>query len=122
MDPDFDVEDWSVKACGRWFLCSLPSALLTFAMCCFVPKLEVMIGIMTSVIAPMSQIVMPAIIVFVGARKSLLQKVLRRYEWGVLLFAFCMGAAVVSVGISSTLYYLIHIDFSGDFFCSVVAG
>lgn len=122
VDPTLNVEDWSIKTCVRWFLCSLPSALITFAMCCFVPKLEVMMGIMTSAIAPMSQIIMPATIVFVGARKCLLHKVLQRYEWAILLLSFCAGAFVVCVGLSSTFYYLIHIDFSGDFFCTIVAG
>merc|ERR1712070_570517 len=62
LNPSYDVNDWSLKACGKWFCYSTPSVLVSFVMLCFIPKLASLSGLMTAFVVPFSQIMGPAVL------------------------------------------------------------
>merc|ERR1712176_371521 len=124
VDPRFDPSDWSVKACSKWFLYSLPSFMVTFLMLCFVPNLSSLVGLMTAFVVPFSQLIGPATLIFVAARKGMSRDRLGLFDWLIVLMGLGVGATMLVVGGASTIKSIFFSGplIQGDFFCKAVAG
>jgi amino acid permease len=123
LNPDFDINDWSLKACGKWFCYSTPSLLVSFVMLCFIPKLASLSGLMTAFVVPFSQIMGPAVLASMAARKGLLRRRLRLAETCLIVVAVAAGVVLLVLGSSATIYSIFwRTTFEGNFFCDQVAG
>merc|ERR1712216_995978 len=61
FEPGFDESDFSMGACGRWFLYSLPGNLSAVLLICFVPHLETLVGVITATCATSGSFIVPAL-------------------------------------------------------------
>lgn len=123
IDPGFNPHDWSKQACLKWFLYSLPSSTIAFLMLCFIPDLSTLVGLMTAFVVPFSQIIGPAVLTIMAARKGLLGYKLSLGDWVLFVCAFIVGALMLVVGGSSTIYTIFwKTKLEGNFFCDAVAG
>merc|ERR1712187_655551 len=123
LNPDFDVNDWSLKACGRWFCYSTPSLLVSFVMLCFIPKLASLSGLMTAFVVPFSQILGPATLSLMASRNGLLKRRLRVAEKVLIMVSLLVGVLLLGLGSSATIYSIFwRTTFEGNFFCDQVAG
>lgn len=122
MAPGFDVDDWSIAGCAKWFLYSLPSLFVSLLMLCFIPKLESLSGLMTAFVVPLSQIIGPATILLFASRQGKLGHPLSKREKAAIFFGFVEGTFMFVVGSMATIYSIFVLtDYSGNFFCEVVA-
>jgi hypothetical protein len=123
LNPNFDVNDWSPKACGRWFCYSTPSLLVSFLMLCFIPKLASLSGLMTAFVVPFSQIMGPATLSYMACRKGLLRRRLTLAENCLLIVSGLVGIMLLVLGSIATIYNIFwKTTFQGNFFCDQVAG
>lgn len=124
IDPNFNPQDWSAKACAKWFLYALPSFTITFLMLCFVPNLNSLVGLMTAFVVPFSQLLGPATLTLVAARKGMLGSRLRLHDWIAVLMGCGVGTTMLVLGGASTINSIFFSGplIKGDFFCKAVAG
>jgi len=123
LNPGFDVNDWSLKACGKWFCYSAPSLLVSLLMLCFIPKLASLSGLMTAFVVPFSQIMGPAVLSFIACRKGILERRLTTAENCLLLVSGLVGITLLVLGATATIYSIFwRTQFQGNFFCDQVAG
>merc|ERR1712070_223559 len=119
----FDVDDWSLKACAKWFCYSTPSLLVSFLMLCFIPKLASLSGLMTAFVVPFSQIMGPALLSLLASRKGLLRRRLTLAENVLMMVSLLVGLLLLGLGASATIYSIFwRTTFEGNFFCDQVAG
>jgi hypothetical protein len=122
LNPGFDANDWSLRACGKWCCYSSPSLLVSFAMLCFIPKLASLSGLMTAFIVPFSQIMGPAVISVLASRKGLLGRRLVLAEKLLMVVSILVGILLLALGSSATVYSIFwRTTFEGNFFCDQVA-
>jgi len=123
LNPNFDVNDWSLKGCTKWLSYSTPSLLVSFLMLCFIPKLDSLSGLMTAFVVPFSQIMGPAWLSFMACRKGLLKRRLTIAEKCLLVVSGLVGVMLLVLGASATIYSIFwDTHFHGNFFCEQVAG
>eukprot|EP00931_Biecheleriopsis_adriatica_P050694 TRINITY_DN29374_c0_g1_i2.p1 TRINITY_DN29374_c0_g1~~TRINITY_DN29374_c0_g1_i2.p1 ORF type:complete len:207 (-),score=37.70 TRINITY_DN29374_c0_g1_i2:22-642(-) len=123
LDPSIDIHDFRPKTRAKWFFVTLPSLLTTLLLMCFVPKLTVLAGLLTSFVIPAAQLVLPALAAVGASRKGLLGRLLTTHELLAITLGLNMGLLMIVAGGSSTVYSIVfRTSYQGDFFCELVAG
>jgi hypothetical protein len=61
FEPSFDKKDFSLKACCRWLVYSMPANICAIVLICFVPQLETLVGVITATCVTLGSLTLPAL-------------------------------------------------------------
>lgn len=124
LDPGIDLDKWDAQTRWKWFSISFPPLMLSLVMCCVIPELTNLCGIVTALVIPVAQMVVPAVTGLIASRKNMLGgRTLSISEIIAITLGINMGLFMFVFGGISTLYSVVFLtSYEGNFFCDLVAG
>jgi len=135
--PDFNMEDYSASGCLKWAVISAASFLLSLALATMMPRLQTLVGLISSLCIPTSQLIIPSVLLLWGNKKhavleddivdevKLLEQsnaltVDRIIDESVMYgVALCVGIVMVISATTATIYNIANTSYEGDFFCTL---
>merc|ERR1719336_1740276 len=66
-----DIDDFICVGSVRWALITLPGLAITVALALLVPNMETLLGLLTAVVVPLSQLILPSFLMVFAAGKHL---------------------------------------------------
>jgi len=118
--PTFDLDDWSLRGCIKWFFITMPSQTVAIGMVLLVPNLGTLVCILVAVVLPLAQVIVPSLLIINGERKGVFPRRVNIGEKAILALACFFGAILMITGVSSTVMSLSQLKFGGNYFCDIV--
>lgn len=117
--PKLDLDAFDLKSCASWALVTAPGLAASVALSLFVPDLDGLVGLLCAVVVPLAQLAVPALLLL-KHHERVLGYACPSPTAAALAVAVVVGAALIGVTLSSTIYDIAHTAYgSGSLLCEL---
>ena len=121
LAPKLDLDAFDVQTCAKWALVTAPGLATAVALSLFVPDLDGLVGLLCAVVVPLAQLAVTAGLTL-KHHKRLLGYPCPTHVAAALAVAVAVGAVLVVVTLSSTIYDIAHTAYGGGGLLCDLAG